>query len=183
MIRLDSAKLKDAYFIWVANMRNGKNLSLDMNKMIMCDRPGKFNPYLELLKLIFGCSRHTFHGVIYSIVEKKPLDEPEKYIQMGNDLREYFNELLGQNSILLSPGFPIVAPFHNQPAITNTYDFIYFGLYNFLRLPSTQCPMGLCPKTGIPTGIQIVSNDKCDHLTIRLAEYFEENLIGWTPNF
>ena len=168
-------------------MRNGKSLSLDINEAIvnglMSDTQKEFKPFLELFKLLFCCSDHTLHAIFYSIVENGALDDAEKFIQMGINLRKYFNDLLGNNSIILSPGFPTVAPYHNQPAITNTFDFIYFGLYNFLHLPSTQCPMGLCPRTGLPTGIQVISNDKCDHLTIRLAEYFEENLVGWTPNF
>ena len=187
MTKLNSKNLKDAYYIWVANMRNGKSLSLDINEAIvnglMSDTQKEFKPFLELFKLLFCCSDHTLHAIFYSIVENGALDDAEKFIQMGINLRKYFNDLLGNNSIILSPGFPTVAPYHNQPAITNTFDFIYFGLYNFLHLPSTQCPMGLCPRTGLPTGIQVISNDKCDHLTIRLAEYFEENLVGWTPNF
>ena len=63
------------------------------------------------------------------------------------------------------------------------YDFNYYGLYNVLGLPCTQCPMGVCPESGLPVGIQIVSNDKCDHLTISLSEYFEERLGGWVPSF
>ena len=42
--------------------------------------------------------------------------------------------------------------------------------------------MGLS-KEGLPTGIQIIAGHKMDHLTIRLAEYFESNLVGWIPPF
>jgi len=43
----------------------------------------------------------------------------------------------------------------------------------------TQVPLGLSKKENLPTGIQIVANHMCDHLTIKLAEYIEENLVGW----
>lgn len=43
----------------------------------------------------------------------------------------------------------------------------------------TQVPMGLSKKEGLPTGVQIVANHFCDHLTIKVAEYFEANLVGW----
>ena len=61
--------------------------------------------------------------------------------------------------------------------------YIYYGLYNALGFPVTQIPMGLCEKSGLPTGVQLVSNHRCDHLTIKLAEHFEKNLIGWVPPF
>jgi Asp-tRNA(Asn)/Glu-tRNA(Gln) amidotransferase A subunit family amidase len=79
---------------------------------------------------------------------------------------------------MIFPSFPIVAPYHNEPLLSYTFDFIYFGIINSLGFPSTQCPMGLS-SDGLPTGIQIVANHGCDHLTIKLAEYFEQNLIGW----
>ena len=84
----------------------------------------------------------------------------------------------GEDGILLFPSFPVVAMYHNMPLFTNTFDWIYYGIFNALGLPVTQIPLGLNGE-GLPTGVQIVSNHKCDHLTIRLAEYFEENLIGW----
>lgn len=51
-----------------------------------------------------------------------------------------------------------------------------------MGFPVTQCPMGLSDD-GLPTGVQIVSNLNNDHLTIKLAEYFESNLVGWIPPF
>lgn len=54
---------------------------------------------------------------------------------------------------------------------------------NVLGFPSTQCPMGLCPKTGLPVGVQIVANHFNDHLTIRMAEYLEKNNGGWVPPY
>ena len=59
------------------------------------------------------------------------------------------------------------------------FDFIYYGLFNALGFPVTQCPMGLSDDSQLPTGVQIVANEKCDHLTIKVAEYFESNLTGW----
>lgn len=51
-------------------------------------------------------------------------------------------------------------------------------MFNVLGFPVTQCPMGL-NKDGLPTGVQVVANHKCDHLTIRVAEHMEKNLVGW----
>jgi fatty acid amide hydrolase 2 len=77
----------------------------------------------------------------------------------------------------------VVAPYHYQSVLTNPFDFAYFGIMNALAFPSTQCPTGLCPKTGLPVGVQIVANHYNDHLTIRLAEYLEKNNGGWVPPY
>jgi fatty acid amide hydrolase 2 len=82
----------------------------------------------------------------------------------------------------LFPSFPVVAPFHTQPTLTNTIDFQYFALFNVLGFPVTQCPMGLNDES-LPTGVQVIASHLNDHLTIALAEHFEENLVGWTPPF
>jgi fatty acid amide hydrolase 2 len=68
------------------------------------------------------------------------------------------------------------------PLLTNAIDFIHYGIINALGLPSTQCPMGLSDSS-LPTGIQVIANTNNDHLAIRVAEYFEANLVGWVPGF
>ena len=59
------------------------------------------------------------------------------------------------------------------------YKSLFIFSKNFFVLQVTQVPLGLSKKENLPTGIQIVANHMCDHLTIKLAEYIEENLIGW----
>ena len=51
-------------------------------------------------------------------------------------------------------------------------------IFNVFGFPVTQCPMGL-NKEGLPTGVQVVANHNCDHLTIKIAEHFESKLISW----
>lgn len=83
---------------------------------------------------------------------------------------------------MLFPSFPVVAPYHNQPLFTNSLDFLYYGIINALGFPSTQCPMGLSSE-GLPTGVQVISNRLNDHLTIKIAELFESQLVGWVPPY
>jgi fatty acid amide hydrolase 2 len=83
---------------------------------------------------------------------------------------------------LLFPTFPVSAPYHNIALLNNTFDFVHYGIINALGLPATQCPMGLSD-SGLPTGVQVIANTNNDHLTMRVAEYFEANLVGWVPGF
>lgn len=180
--RLDLDEFKDAYAMWGAMMRNGKKNSNIISNLLKDNSSEPYKPFKELGKAIIRKSDYTVLSILNSILEKVPLKEPEKKIQKAIDLKNKFEALLGENSIIISAGYPTVAPYHHQQMFS-FFDFVYFGIYNVLRLPVTSCPMGLCPQTGLPVGIQIVSNDKCDHLTISLAEYFEKNLGGWIPAF
>lgn len=177
---LDVSVFRDAYWIWSAMMNNGKAKNTNINDLISSYISKEFHPFRELIKSIFVKSNHSLPLTVYALLEKHfSLPEPEKYVKIGKELAKHFDTILGKNSIILSPGYPTVAPFHHQPVITNTYDFIYFGVYNALGLPSTNCPLGLSEKSGLPLGMQIVSNKNCDHLTISVAEYFEKNSFGW----
>lgn len=150
---------------------------------VLGDNKQKINPFFEILKtLFFVQNKHTLPALAYSILEKIPDFNAKKNIKLGVELREELSELLQDDSILIFPSFTVSSFYHNQGFFSHTFDYMYFGILNALGLPSTQCPMGL-NREGLPTGIQIVSNHMMDHLTIKLAEYFESNLIGWVPPF
>ena len=168
--------------MWAAMMRNGKISSNNLNKLISDSLNQEYNPFVELIKSIFRKSDFTFYTILQSILEKLPMKKVETLTVKAYELRRKFDILLGENSVILTAGYPSVAPFHHQQMFY-PFDFSYFGLYNVLGLPVTQCPISTCPKTGLPLGIQIATNDKCDNLSISLAEYFEENLAGWKAPF
>lgn len=117
-----------------------------------------------------------------ALKEQTPIPDPQKFIQIGDIFRAELADILGDNGVLFFPGFPISAPYHNQPLLFNSLDFVYYAIINALGFPSTQCPLGLSAD-GLPTGVQIISNHGNDHLTIKFAEYLEANMIGWTPPF
>ncbi len=150
---------------------------------VLGDNKQKINPYLELLKtLFFNQHKHTLPALAYSIMEQIPDFNGKKNIKLGIELREELSQLLKNDSIIIFPSFTVTSFYLNQAIFSHTFDYMYFGILNALGFPSTQCPMGL-NKEGLPTGIQIVSNHMMDHLTIKLAEFFESNLIGWVPPF
>mgnify|MGYP001810667687 CR=1 FL=1 len=164
-------------------MNNGKECSNNFSKLLTdSDKP--INVYKELLKSLLGLQRkHTLPALGLALVERFPIPEPKLYIQRGKELKQELKEILGNDGVLLFPSFPYVAPYHNQPLLTTTMDYIYYGIFNALGLPVTQIPLGLSKNEQLPTGVQLVANDMCDHLTIKLAEHFEKNLVGWVKGF
>lgn len=169
-------KLKSIIQIWTAGMGEGQNPD-DFAKLLGTEKK-PFNVITELAKSILGFQKtHTLPAIFLALVERFARD-PTRHIQMGEKLKQELKIILGDDGVLLFPSFPTSAMYHNQPLFTNTFDYIYYGMFNFFGLPVTQCPMGL-NKEGLPTGVQVVANHKCDHLTIRIAEHLESNLVGW----
>ncbi|XP_073429162.1 fatty-acid amide hydrolase 2 [Dendrobates tinctorius] len=139
-------------------------------------------PSLELLKWVFGLSQHTLPAIGLALTEKLANLNPEgsaKMIQKAKHLKEEITSLLGDDGILLYPSHPKIAPKHNEP-LAMPFNFAYTGIFNVLGLPVTQCPLGL-NAAGLPLGIQIISSQHNDHLTLALAQYLEKSLVGWTP--
>ena len=179
---LNLPRLKMALGIWSAMMSNGAERSNSFAKLLT-NSEVPINPLKELMKSVFCLQKsHTLPSIGFALVERIPNKQVNECILFGNELRAEIKEILGDDGVLLFPSFPIVAPYHNMPMWTNTFDFIYYGIINALGLPSTQCPMGLSA-SGLPTGVQVVSNHNMDHVTLSVAELFEQQLGGWVPPF
>lgn len=175
-------KLRSSFQIWTSMMNNGEKSSNSFSKLLTGGN-GQVNAIKELIKSFLGLQKtHTLPALSLAITERIPLVNPSHHIELGNKLRQEIQDIIGQDGVLLFPSFPVVAPYHNQPLLTNTLDFIYYGIINALGFPATQIPMGLSDD-GLPTGVQLIANQRQDHLTIRLAEYIESNLVGWIKPF
>ncbi len=165
--------------------RNGERISWLYNDIIKSHlgQNETFNPFIEIIKSLFGKSRYTFYALILTLLEYIPIDDTQRYLHIRDQMSNDLNQILNENSVIIAPAFPCVAPYHHQPMLTNLFDPLYFGIWNALCLPAIQYPMGLCPKSGLPVGCQFVSNSNCDHLIISLAEYLEDNGVGgWKSN-
>jgi fatty acid amide hydrolase 2 len=184
-LKVEEVKLKkfrSSFQMWASMMNNGK-LTTDSFSLLLNDGQAPINPYTELFKSIIGLQKkHTLPAISLAITERFPAHKPGHHLQLADQLRQELKDIIKDDGILLFPSFPVVAPYHNQALLTNSLDFIYYGIMNVLGFPVTQIPMGLNSE-GLPTGIQIVANHNMDHLTIKLAEYFESNLVGWIPPF
>ncbi|XP_073495751.1 fatty-acid amide hydrolase 2 isoform X2 [Phyllobates terribilis] len=172
--------LRYSFQIWSAAMSSDGDEGQSFTDMMANGRT--MWPSFELLKWIFGLSKHTLPAIGLALTEKLANLNPEgsaKMIQKAKHLKEEISSLLGDDGILLYPSHPKIAPKHNEP-LAMPFNFAYTGIFNVLGLPVTQCPLGL-NEAGLPLGIQIISSRHNDHLTLALAQYLEKSLVGWTP--
>lgn len=180
VINKSFSKFKYAVDIWGAKMTTSGGTSF-------CQYLGyggePVNPYIEMIKWLFGQSNHTLPALALGCVEK--LDHllegsgiNEKALASFDRLEAEINELLDENSILIYPSHPKIAPYHNQPLLY-PFNWAYTGLFNTLGLPVTQVPLGLS-KEGLPLGVQIIAGMNHDVLPITIAkELAKGNIAGW----
>lgn len=140
------------------------------------------NVYYEILKKLFGQSEFTW-GAIYSLVNNLilPKEDEEKARRLTKELEKELENLLGNDGILLCPSYPRTAPFHYAPLI-QIYNFAYWCIWNVLKVPATQVPLGLNFQ-GIPLGLQVVATKNRDLHCMKVAEEIELGLGGWVPPF
>jgi len=93
-----------------------------------------------------------------------------------------FQETLGDNGVLLYPSHPFPAVYHYS-SILRPFNFGYWAIFNVLKLPVTQVPMGLS-KDGLPLGIQVhtilqakvitlLANDVTRHVSYSMLCYYK----------
>lgn len=139
----------------------------------------------EFPKLILGQSPHTLPTFVLSVLDalgKKDSNRQDKIESLTKELnllREKLNAKLNNENVLLFPTQPNPAPIHNFLFLT-PFDFIYCGIFNALKNPSTNVPIGMS-KDNMPIGMQIIGPMYFDHLTMRLAEELEFAFGGWQP--
>lgn len=179
--KLDIEEFKQSTAIWFANMRDnsGKGFAHQMANM-----DGNIDCWTELLKCFVGMSKHTFVGIVTSIVDSKSIKyggSKHRYlVEKRNKLRAQIEKLLGEDGVLLYPTHPTVAPYHNEP-LTRSINFSYTAIFNCLGFPSTAVPLGLGAKEGLPTGVQVVANFNQDRLCLAVAAKLERAFGGWVP--
>ncbi|KAL0129366.1 hypothetical protein PUN28_004218 [Cardiocondyla obscurior] len=88
-------------------------------------------------------------------------------------------EKLGDNGVLFYPSAPF-PPIYHYSAFLRPFNFGYWCLFNALRFPTCQVPLGL-DKQGLPVGIQVVAAPYNDHLCIAVAKELEAAFGGWVP--
>ncbi len=92
-------------------------------------------------------------------------------------LKRDLDQRLGDDGVLLHPPFPRVAMKHRR-ALLRPYECAYTAIFNALRLPSTQTPLGL-DRRGLPLGTQVVGAEGCDALCMAVARALEGEFGGW----
>ncbi|KAL6424912.1 hypothetical protein ACFW04_010053 [Cataglyphis niger] len=88
-------------------------------------------------------------------------------------------EKLGDNGVLFYPSAPFPASYHYSTYL-RPFNFGYWCLFNVLRFPSCQVPLGL-DEQGLPVGIQVIAAPYNDHLCFAVAKELETTFGGWVP--
>ncbi|XP_059210584.1 fatty-acid amide hydrolase 2-A-like [Centropristis striata] len=176
--RVQFPELKNAFHIWHAYMgfpnKEGE-YPLSMGEMM--GEPGRPAwPLWELLKWMVGKSDHTMAAIVVAL--HGYVFRPSPFIiQQKEKLQKDIEELLGTDGVLLYPTHPRVAPRHHH-VLLRIYDVCYTAIFNTLRLPVTQCPLGL-NQQGLPLGVQVIAGKNQDRLTLEVALYLEKAFGGW----
>ncbi|BFF90172.1 fatty-acid amide hydrolase 2 [Drosophila madeirensis] len=189
-VRKHFESLNDGKDVRHANLPNTK-LTGKMWRYWMSQEPANFNlllgngvelnPFVELFKKLLGQSDYSM-AAIYGLIDGVLPKESEKLIRDATKkCKQALHELLGDDGVLFFHSAPRTAPFHFYPLVKFN-DFAYFSLFNVLRLPATQVPMGL-DANGMPLGIQVVANANNDRLCLAVAEELERAFGGWVPPF
>ena len=129
-------------------------------------------------------SDYTIPSLVLAVLEEMPFlvvksSEEERLRRQARDLVAEITDALGDNGVMLYPSYTRVAPRHRAPLLT-PIDWIYTAVFNVLRLPVTQVPLGLNARH-LPLGVQVVGAMGEDHRTIGVAQVLEEEFGGWVP--
>ncbi|KZC11579.1 Fatty-acid amide hydrolase 2, partial [Dufourea novaeangliae] len=132
----------------------------------------------EFSKFLTGKSELTFAAIMKLIDEDLlPKDDPEWAMNITANMKKYLLDKLGNNGVLLYPSSPFPAGYH-YTAYFRPFNFGYWCLFNVLRLPTCQVPLGL-DKNGLPVGLQVVAAPYNDHLCLAVAQELEKAFGGW----
>ncbi|XP_011875142.1 PREDICTED: fatty-acid amide hydrolase 2 [Vollenhovia emeryi] len=134
----------------------------------------------EIYNLLTGNSQLTLAAIM------KLMDEdflPRENAEWGKSTlataKQFLAEKLGDDGVLFYPSAPCPASYHYS-AYLRPYNFAYWGLFNVLRFPVCQVPLGL-DEQGLPVGIQVVAAPYNDHLCFAVAKELETAFGGWVP--
>ena len=144
----------------------------------------------HLLECVLGLSHHTFPALMLALTEDVGSWFPESSAAAtarADEVSEALQRELDTGgaqydaSVLVFPSFPTVAPYKGYTVFA-PLDWVYTALFNVLKLPVTQVPMGLDERTGMPVGVQVVVARGRDVLGLGVAKgLVEVGVGGWVP--
>ncbi|CAK1555766.1 unnamed protein product [Leptosia nina] len=171
----DIKLLKQAANIWFASVASEESVT-----SYLLGDVGKCGIFKEIIKNIFGCSKHTFVPLAMGLIVKVDLksEEYRTFIELGQRLESLFKNMLGDDGVFLFPTHPTAALFHSEP-LFRPFNFSYTSVFNTLGFPATTVPLGL-NRQGVPIGVQVVANHYNDRLCLAVAEELEKAFGGWS---
>ncbi|KAJ8959115.1 hypothetical protein NQ318_022372 [Aromia moschata] len=156
-----------------------KESNADFKKDIM-NREGQVNSILEILRYFAGGGDYTLATIFNFINGLLPMPNEDWAKKETEKLREQILETLKDDGVLLYPSAPWPASYHHT-ALLRPWNFNLFAIWNVLKFPVTQVPMGLV--NGLPVGIQVVAAPYQDRLCIAVARELEREFGGYVPPF
>ncbi|XP_063990511.1 fatty-acid amide hydrolase 2 [Diachasmimorpha longicaudata] len=149
-------------------------------KYDIMNRQSRTSASAELIKLLTNKCEMTFAAILKLLDEDLfPKENSEWAEKITAEMKEYLVKKLGDNGVLVYPSSPFPASYHYS-YFFRPYNFGYWCLFNVLRLPTCQVPLGL-DSEGLPIGVQIVAAPHQDHLCIAVAKELEKTFGGWVP--
>jgi fatty acid amide hydrolase 2 len=182
-VTVDLPLIDDAFMIWSSLLADSSSPEHSFTAMMFGEYHIK-HPLKALATMAVKGKKspHTLPLLVLTLLEQFPnvaTGQRQRFVDLGHQLKQQLNTILGDDGVLVMPTFPEVAPRHGMP-IFKPFDFVDCAIVNAMELPSTAVPMGL-NAGGIPTGIQVVSNQNNDHLSIACAVALERATGGWIP--
>ncbi|XP_050525931.1 fatty-acid amide hydrolase 2-A [Daktulosphaira vitifoliae] len=135
----------------------------------------------EVPKLIVGQSNHTLAAILKLIDLELPKVNETWAKAETEKLSEELTTLLSNDGVLFFPSSPTTAKHHYEPFFY-PFNFAYWAIFNVLKLPVTQVPLGL-GKNGLPLGIQVVAGKNQDRLCVAVSKHLEKIFGGWKSPF
>lgn len=137
------------------------------------------DPFREIGRFLSGASPFTLPSLALAVIERFTHDEKQNaaFLELGRALREELADEVGEQGVFLYPSHAMPAPKHGFPMLLPVM-WAYTAVWNAVRVPSTQVPLGLDPR-GVPLGIQVGAMHGQDHRTMAVAIALEEAFGGW----
>ncbi|KAM3959662.1 fatty-acid amide hydrolase 2-A isoform 2-T3 [Aphomia sociella] len=147
---------------------------------MLANNHGEINGLVELPKKLIGLSQFTLPAILKLLDDQvMPPVKAQWAEQLTKELSEDLLGRLGESGVLLFPSAAAVAPPHGA-LVLRPFNFAYWGIFNVLKLPSAQVPLGL-NRDGLPIGIQVVAGPNQDALCLAVAELLGKEFGGYVP--
>lgn len=175
-------EFKHGFFLWSAEA-NSEPDAPTMAKQFKDGSTGELNPVVEIAKKVLNNSEHNMNSILATTLEKFSPSHGSRGNKMlrqrAAELRQRFNELVGDEGVLLIPTHPEPAPKHHTTFL-KIFNVSYTSVTSVLQAPITQCPLGMSDE-GLPFGVQIIAKPFNDRLTLAVAQELEKVFGGWIP--
>nr|XP_008196916.1 PREDICTED: fatty-acid amide hydrolase 2 isoform X2 [Tribolium castaneum] len=160
---------------WMTQEPN-TNFNLDLG-----NRETEVNSVIELLKFCIRISDYNIAVMLNLVNGLLPAENAEWVREITDTLHKKLTSILGTSGVLIYPSAPFPASYHYS-AVLRPWNMNLFGIWNALKFPVTQVPLGL-GQEGLPLGVQVVAAPFQDHLAIAVAKELEKTFGGYVPPF